>query len=126
MDELERLSKELKQFLTKYDKRIMLGHFTLLMETSSLRIAQDEIGLLSSPMRQLYYMAGLLVTTEECGKEVNYTKEDWEYIVEHLNAIESEYFKIFLPTGETEITEEWKKKKKLQCRHSFLILIKDL
>lgn len=113
MDELERLSKELKQFLTKYDKRIMLGHFTLLMETSSLRIAQDEIGLLSSPMRQLYYMAGLLVTTEECGKEVNYTKEDWEYIVEHLNAIESEYFKIFLPTGETEITEEWKKKREV-------------
>lgn len=42
MDELERLSSELKLFLTKYDKRIILGHFTQLMETSSLGIAQDE------------------------------------------------------------------------------------
>lgn len=113
MDELERLSSELKQFLTKYDKRIMLGHFTQLMENSSLRISQDEVEPLSSPMRQLYYLAGLLVTTDESGKEVNFTKEDWEYIVEHLNAIESEYFKIFLPTEETEITEEWKKKREV-------------
>lgn len=110
MDELERLSNELKQFLTKYDKRIMLGHFTQLMETSSSGMAQDEIGRLSSPMRQLYYLAGLLVTTTKSGKDVNYTEEDWTYIVEHLNAIEIEYFKIFFPTEETEITEEWKKK----------------
>ena len=95
MNELERLSSELKQFLTKYDKRIMLGHFTQLMENPSLRISQDDVEPLSSPMRQLYYLAGLLVTTEECGKEVNYTKEDWKYIVEHLNAIETEYFIIF-------------------------------
>ena len=113
MDELERLSSELKQFLTKYDKRIMLGHFTLLMETSSLAMAQDEIGQLSSPMRQLYYLAGLLVTTTGCGKEVNYSKEDWTYIVEHLNAIEAEYFKIFLSAEETEITDEWKKRRKV-------------
>lgn len=63
MDELERLSSELKQFLTKYNKRIMLGHFTQLMETSSSGMAQNKLGRLSSPMRQLYYLAGLLVTT---------------------------------------------------------------
>lgn len=113
MDELERLSSELKLFLTKYDKRIILGHFTQLMETSSLGIAQDEIGQLSSPMRQLYYLAGLLVTTTKCGKEVNFTKEDWAYIVAHLNAIEIEYLKIFLPTEETEITKVWKKKREV-------------
>lgn len=50
MDELERLSSELKQFLTKYNKRIMLGHFTQLMETSSSGMAQNELGRLSSPM----------------------------------------------------------------------------
>ncbi len=91
----------------------MLGQLTLLMETCSSGIAQNEIELLSSPMRQLYYVAGLLVTTEECGKEVNCTKEDWEYIIGHLNAIESEYFKIFLPTQEMELTEEWKKKREV-------------
>lgn len=113
MDELEKLSTELKQFLTKYDKRIILGHFSQLMETSSWEIVQDEIGLLSSPMRQLYYLAGLLVTTAECGKEVNCSKEDWTYIVEHLNAIEAEYFKIFLPAEDTDITDDWKKKREV-------------
>lgn len=98
MDELERLSSELKQFLTKYNKRIMLGHFTQLMETSSSGMAQNELGRLSSPMRQLYYLAGLLVTTTKSGVEVNYTEEDWTYIVEHLNTIENEYFKMFFPT----------------------------
>ena len=111
MDELERLSSELKQFLTKYNKRIMLGHFTQLMETSSSGMAQNELGRLSSPMRQLYYLAGLLVTTTKSGVEVNYTEEDWTYIVEHLNTIENEYFKIFFPTEKTEITDEWKKKR---------------
>lgn len=47
-------------------------------------------------MRQLYYLAGLLVTTTKSGEEVNYTKEDWTYIVDHLNAIETEYFKNIL------------------------------
>ena len=113
MKELERLSNELKQFLTKYDKRIILGHFTQLIENPSLGFAQDEVCMLSSPMRQLYYLAGLLVTTTKSGEEVNYTKEDWTYIVDHLNAIETEYFKIFLPKEETEITNEWKKKREV-------------
>ena len=113
MKELERLSNELKQFLTKYDKRIILGHFTQLIENPSLGFAQDEVCMLSSPMRQLYYLAGLLVTTTKSGEEVNYTKEDWTYIVDHLNAIETEYFKIFLPKEETEITNKWKKKREV-------------
>ena len=113
MEELKRLSNELKLFLTKYDKRIILGHFTQLIENPSLGFAQDEVCLLSSPMRQLYYLAGLLVTTTKSGEEVNYTKEDWTYIVDHLNAIETEYFKIFLPKEETEITNKWKKKREV-------------
>lgn len=43
MDELERLSIELKQFLVKFDKRLVLGLFTQLLETSSLGTANDEI-----------------------------------------------------------------------------------
>lgn len=113
MEELKRLSNELKLFLTKYDKRIILGHFTQLIETSSLGFAQDEVRMLSSPMRQLYYLAGLLVTTTKSGEEMNWTEEDWAYIVNHLNAIETEYFKIFLPKEETEITNEWKKKREV-------------
>lgn len=67
-----------------------------MIENPSLGFAQDEVCMLSSPMRQLYYLAGLLVTTTKSGEEVNYTKEDWTYIVDHLNAIETEYFKNIL------------------------------
>lgn len=113
MDELERLSIELKQFLVKFDKRLVLGLFTQLLETSSLGTANDEIEKLSSPMRQLYYLAGLLMTSAQNGSVVNYTEEDWFFIVDHLNAIEAEYLKIFFPKNETEITDEWKKKREV-------------
>lgn len=106
MDELERLSIELKQFLVKFDKRLVLGLFTQLLETSSLGTANDEIEKLSSPMRQLYYLAGLLMTSAQNGSVVNYTEEDCFFIVDHLNAIEAEYLKIFFPKNETEITDE--------------------
>lgn len=43
MDELERLSNELKQFLTKFNKRILLGLFTQLIETSSLEVASSML-----------------------------------------------------------------------------------
>lgn len=126
MEELKRLSNELKLFLTKYDKRIILGHFTQLIETSSLGFAQDEVRMLSSPMRQLYYLAGLLVTTTKSGEEVNYTKEDWTYIVDHLNAIETEYFKIFLPKKKQRLQINGRKNEKWQCRLFCHILIRDL
>ena len=60
MEELEIKSTELKNFLQKFDKRVIIGHFTQMLEFQ-LNSLHEKAAKLSSPMRQLYYLAGLLV-----------------------------------------------------------------
>lgn len=113
MDEniLETISRNLKLLLAKYNTQSALGHLSFLMTCITNGSAQDELGLLISPMRQLYYLAGLLVTQESDGTdEIQYSKADWEKIVGYLIEIEKEYYKLFLPATPEEVTEEWKKK----------------
>ncbi len=63
---------------------------------------------LSSPMRQLYYLAGLNVSSAKVAPEdFMYNKEKWQQIVELLVEIEKEYAKLFFPTEEEDVTEEW-------------------
>lgn len=108
---LETVSKELKALLTKYNTQSALGHLSFLMTCISNGSAQDELGRLVSPMRQLYYLAGLLVTQEGDGtNEFQYSEDDWQKIVNYLVEIEKEYYKLFLPEKLEDVTEEWKKK----------------
>lgn len=107
---LEKKSKELKQFLTQYKTQNMLGHLSFLMTCITNGLAKDSLDKLTSPMRQLYYLAGLLVSDESDGSnEVNYSDEDWIYIVNLLNEIEIEHIHLFLPDNDDEISDEWKK-----------------
>lgn len=79
---LESLSKELKEFLRKYDTQCILGHLSFLMTCIANGTAQEELSRLVSPMRQLYYLAGLIVSDEEDGtKDVQFSEADWMYIV---------------------------------------------
>ena len=64
---LETISKELKALLAKYNTQSALGHLSFLMTCITNGYAQEELGRLVSPMRQLYYLAGLLVTQEGDG-----------------------------------------------------------
>ena len=108
---LESKSKELKSFLKKYDTQSVLGHLSFLMTCITNGAAHDELGKLGSPMRQLYYLAGLMMTEESDGtNEIQFSEEDWQYIVEVLTQIENEYFQLFMPEKPEEVTEEWKKK----------------
>ena len=108
---LERVSNDLKTFLSRYDTQSILGHLSFLMTCISNGSAQDELGRLTSPMRQLYYLAGLLVTQEGDGtNEIQFDSEDWQKIVDWLIVIEGEYYKLFLPTASEEVTEGWKKR----------------
>ena len=59
---LETISRNLKLLLAKYNTQSALGHLSFLMTCITNGSAQDELGKLISPMRQLYYLAGLLVT----------------------------------------------------------------
>lgn len=66
---LETISRNLKLLLAKYNTQSALGHLSFLMTCITNGSAQDELGKLISPMRQLYYLAGLLVTQESDGTD---------------------------------------------------------
>lgn len=110
-NKLETISKKLKQFLGKYNTQSALGHLSFLMTCITNGTAQKELDRLVSPMRQLYYLAGLMVTQESDGtNEFQFSEEDWFYIVDLLVQIENEYYQLFLPEALEDVTEEWKKK----------------
>ena len=110
-NKLENLCNELKSFISKYNMQWALGHLSFLLTCISNGTAQDELGKLVSPMRQLYYLAGLIVTQKDDGtNESCFTKEDWQHIVDLLVQIETEYFLIFSRVSPESATEDWKKK----------------
>ena len=111
-NKLESISQNLKSYLTKYDTQCILGHLSFLMTCITNGAAQDQLGKLTSPMRQLYYLAGLLVSQESSGEnEIQFSDKDWSYIVDKLTLIEQEYYNLFLPDDSLEnVREEWKNK----------------
>lgn len=112
MDALEKKSIELKTLLQKYDTQMFLGSLSQLMTMIDKDgMAESALGKLSSPMRQLYYLGGLLITTEPIeNPQIDFVEAEWAEIVEYLNEIEDEYIKIFIPNEEQFKDEEWKKK----------------
>lgn len=110
---LENKSQELKNIVATYDTQWLLGDLSFLIRTGKER-ANDQLGKLSSPMRQLYYIAGLNVSSDPAnGIDIRYTPEKWNQIVVLLNEIENEYQKLFFPNKPEEVTEEWKRVRKV-------------
>jgi len=107
---LETKSQELKDLVSTYDTQWFLGDLSGLMKNIASGRAQDQLGKLSSPMRQLYFLGGLMVTSDDAnGTDIQYTPDKWNQIIELLNKIEREYDKLFFPKPDEEIDEEWKK-----------------
>ncbi|UPT69964.1 MAG: hypothetical protein M0D53_12590 [Flavobacterium sp. JAD_PAG50586_2] len=110
---LENHSKTLKELVSKFDTQWFLGHISGLIMNIVSGLAQSEIGNLSSPQRQLYYLGGLLVTSGEDNISMHTIDSDnetiWEKIVVLLNEIEQEYGKIFLPTEHNKVDADWLK-----------------
>jgi hypothetical protein len=93
---IESKAKELKELVSRFDSQWFLGDIFDLMHARPEQ-APDQLGTLNSPMRQLYYLAGLNVTSLITGREyTHYSKEEWEVIVQLLNEIEQEYDKLFI------------------------------
>jgi len=106
---LESKSEELKNIVATYDTQWLLGDLAFMMKTGKER-AKEQLGQLSSPMRQLYYVAGLNISSDPTnGQDSHYTPEKWNKIVSLLNEIEIEYYKLFFPNTQEEVTDEWKK-----------------
>ena len=116
---LESKSQELKNLVSTYDTQWLLGDLSFLIRTGKER-AEDLLGDLSSPMRQLYYIAGLNISSEIVNElDIRYTPEKWNRIVELLNDIENEYDKLFFPNTPEEMTDEWRQVRQV-AMHSFL------
>lgn len=106
---LKEKSEQIKGLIASYDAKWLLGDLSFLMHSGKER-ALDQLGNLSSPMRQLYYLAGLNVSSDN-GKGIDfmYNPEKWNEIVKLLNEIEIEYSKTLLKFEGHEDFEEWKK-----------------
>lgn len=111
---LEKKSQQLKDLVSVYDTEWFLGNISDLMHAGGNYMAQDQLGTLSSPQRQLYYLSGLLVSTDpQSGVEKHYSMKEWGRIVKILNEIEYEYDKIFFPANDQEIDPQWIKARKV-------------
>lgn len=111
---LEKKSQQLKNIVSTYETEWFLGDLSGLMMNIASGRAQDQLGELSSPMRQLYFLGGLLITSDDSnGKDIQYSPEKWNEIIRLLNEIENEYSKLFFPNIDEEIDEEWKKIRKV-------------
>jgi hypothetical protein len=111
---LESKSQELKDILATYNTQWFLGDLSGLMQNIATGRANDQLGKLSSPMRQLYFLGGLLVTSDASNAiDIQHSPEKWNKIVELLNEIEAEYYQIFFPKENELIDDEWKKIRKV-------------
>lgn len=105
---LEDKSNELKEIIATYDTQWFLGNLSNLITNIVKDSVQDQLGNLSSPMRQLYFLGGLLITTNDRGGlKINYTEDEWKKIIELLNEIEREYDRLFYPNADEVINDEW-------------------
>lgn len=117
---LEKLSLELKEYLRQYDTAFLLGQLTQTSSMIANGMAHKEIEKLSSPQRQMYYVAGLMMSAEPYEEtRRNFTEEEWNFIVDKINAIEIEYYNLFWPKEDKMVDAEWKKKR-LVVMPSFL------
>jgi hypothetical protein len=106
---LEIKSRELKNIIATYNADWLLGDLSSLIHAGRER-AGDQLGNLSSPLRQLYYLAGLNISSDPSNDyDIMYNYKKWNQIVVLLNEIEGEYDKLFFPTIPENVTEEWKR-----------------
>jgi hypothetical protein len=106
---LETQSQLLKEIISTYNSDWLLGDLSSLIHAGKER-ANDRLGNLSSPLRQLYYLAGLNISSDPGnGHDIMYKPKKWNQIVTLLNEIEAEYGKLFFPNKPEDVTEEWKR-----------------
>lgn len=105
---LKEKSEKLKEIMSHYDTKWLLGDLSFVMHSGRERAA-DQLGQLSSPMRQLYYLAGLNISSPVSdGLTYGYDPEEWKVIAGLLNAIESDYAEQLMAETGTD-KGEWEK-----------------
>ncbi|GEO06683.1 hypothetical protein AAE02nite_43470 [Adhaeribacter aerolatus] len=114
--DLEQKSKELKNIVAQFDTSLFLGDLSSMKQFISFDNPIDSLKGLTSPLRQLYYVAGLNATSNpNSGNNLRnkFSEEDWLQIKSLLIEIEEGYVQYFLPEESTEINEDWVKRRRV-------------
>ena len=110
MTTLEAKSLKLKEVVAQFDPQLFLGDMMGMMRTIPSYDFTDkssDLYGLSSPMRQLFYLAGLNMTSSP-GQvtKSNFADEEWADIKRMLGEIEREYFDLFASAAEGKEASE--------------------
>jgi hypothetical protein len=111
--DLAKKSQELKEFVSKYETTKFLGDISSLMKFIRIENPIKSLKDLSSPQRQLLYLAALNVTSaiDKTNQKDRYSDEEFEHMKNLLNEIENGYQQFFYPKPDDIIDEEWKKRR---------------
>lgn len=114
MIDLEKKSKELKQLVSQYDMSSFLGSLALMMQFIPSPEKTNGLKGLTSPQRQLYYIAGLNLTSKVSEpQKLQFSNEEWDRIRYLLIEIEAGYNEFFYPKVPGEIDEDWKARRRV-------------
>ena len=120
INDIDRLKTKLSKWNTKSFVGLIANDF---LHTPDIDLTLHESTGLDSPMNQMYYLVGLLLSTEYTGheetidsegvfeesEEVGYSPLIWD-VYEDVKKITAQYMENFWPSDGTIITEEWKNK----------------
>ncbi len=111
--DLEQKSKELKSLVSKYETSTFLGSLSIVLNFTPSKNKLEFLKGLSSPYRQLHYLAGLNLTSSvDDSKPLlhSHTDEEWKQITDLLQEIEFGYMDFFNPNRVDTTDPSWKQK----------------
>jgi hypothetical protein len=105
---IEQKSQELKNFISQYDTKIFMGDLSSLLQMVAMQNIPEGLMGLVAPQRQLFYLAGLHLTSikdENIETKHQHTEEEWHYIKSLLIEIETGYKETFYPKDGTKLDD---------------------
>jgi hypothetical protein len=113
---IEEKSKELKKFVSAYDTKTFMGDLsTMLLMVPMQNLPHSLVGLVA-PQRQLFYLAGLHLTSkkdDETELKYQYTPEEWDHIKSLLIEIEQGYEENFYPQPSHTVDDVWLEQRRI-------------
>jgi hypothetical protein len=114
MIDLLATSKELKDYVGQYDTKSFLGRLTELIHYIKPEDPLTTLRGLTSPLRQLYYLAALNITSKQPDQlKYQFSDKEFEEIKNLLIRVEEGYAELFYPKGEGEVDADWLAKRKV-------------
>lgn len=111
--DLETKSKELKEFVSQFETKTFLGEISSLMNFIRFNNPINTLNGLSSPQRQLYYLAALNVTSNLDSSKIlkkKFNNSEFDHIKKYLIEIENGYNQFFFPKSKELFENDWVQK----------------